>query len=61
MFYDEKSRSNNATVKIIFDSNGGEGTMAAQKFIITYDENGNPVLEQKNLKRNKFTNFSAGY
>lgn len=61
MFYDEKSRSNNATVKIIFDPNGGEGTMAAQKFIITYDENGNPVLEQKNLKRNKFTNFSAGY
>ena len=49
MFYDESSRSNSATVKIIFDPNGGEGTMAAQKFIIIQDENGNPVLEQKKL------------
>ena len=61
MFYDEQSRSNSATVKIIFDPNGGEGTMAAQKFIIIHDEDGNPVLEQKKLKKNKFTNFSAGY
>ena len=61
MFYDEKARSNAAVVKVVFDPNGGEGAMAAQKFIIVEDENGYPTLEQKNLKRNKFTNTSAGY
>lgn len=61
MFYDEKARSNAAVVKVVFDSNGGEGVMAAQKFIIVEDENGYPTLERKNLKRNKFTNTSAGY
>ena len=29
MFYDERARSNSAIVKVVFDSNGGEGVMAA--------------------------------
>lgn len=61
MFYDEKARSNSAVVKVLFDPNGGDGTMAAQKFILTTDSDGYPVLEQKGLKKNKFTNASAGY
>lgn len=61
MFYDEKARTNTAIVKVVFDSNGGEGAMATQKFILTVDDSGYPVLEQKILKRNKFTNTSAGY
>lgn len=61
MFYDEKARSNSAVVKVLFDPNGGDGTMAAQKFILITDDDGYPVLEQKSLKKNKFTNTSTGY
>ena len=56
MFYDRKSRSNLPYIKVVFDSNGGSGTMSKQKFLIGPDG----MLERKNLKLNKFTGDDDG-
>lgn len=61
MFYDQKARSGGATVKVIFDPNGGDGVMSPQKFILKDDDSGYLIPEQKPLKKCKFTNTSAGY
>lgn len=58
MFYDSKSRMNLPWVKIVFNANGGEGEMPAQKFLIDQETG---VLEIKGLKKNKFTNTSSGF
>lgn len=60
MFYDRKAKQNAQKVKIVFMANGGEGQMSNQKFILVEDSDGNMVLEQKNLKRNRFINFENG-
>ena len=61
MFFDKNARSGSETVIVNFDANGGEGEMSRQKFILVEDEYGYPVLEQKTLKKCRFTNTSAGY
>ena len=61
MFFDKNARSGSETVIVNFDANGGEGEMSKQKFIISKDSEGYPVLEQKNLKKCRFKNTSAGY
>lgn len=61
MFYDEKARSSGATIRVLFDPNGGDGVMSPQKFVLKDDGTGYLVPEQKPLKRCKFTNTSAGY
>jgi len=46
---------------VTFNSNGGKGVASKQKIVITYDEDGNVILEQRPLKKTKFKNTSAGY
>lgn len=60
MFYDSKAKQNSQKVKVVFMANGGEGKMSSQKFILVEDSDGNMVLEQKNLKRNRFINVENG-
>ena len=60
MFYDRNARSGTEYVKVVFDPNGGEGKMAAEKFLIFRNSRGETVLEQKALRRCQFTNESSG-
>lgn len=61
MFYDSRARSGAPFVRVLFDSNGGEGEMPKQKFLLFGSDPARYVLEQKPLRKNRFKNFSAGY
>ena len=61
MFYDKNARTGSETFVVTFDPNGGDGNQAKQKFILVKDSDGYPVIEQKQLKKNKFSNTSSGY
>lgn len=61
MFYDKNARSGAETFVVTFDPNGGDGIPTKQKFMLAKDDEGYPVIEQKQLKKNKFTNTSSGY
>lgn len=61
MFYDKNARTGSETFVVTFDPNGGDGNQTKQKFILVKDSDGYPVIEQKQLKKNKFSNTSSGY
>lgn len=61
LFYDSHARANSPYIKIAFDANGGEGEMPKQKFMLVGDDPDTWILEQKPLKKNRFTNDAAGY
>lgn len=61
MFYDKNARSGSKTFVVTFDPNGGDGIPTKQKFMLSKDSRGYPVIEQKQLKKNRFTNTSSGY